>query len=127
MAAYEQGGEMICQIQPVAVAGYAGAFKALADTSRLRIFWLLAHINERICVAEAMKVLGTSHYNASRHLTILKKAQLVVAQREGTRVFYTLNKAGNGFVLQLLAAVREIPAVGFEIEVERCKQLLALR
>lgn len=103
------------------------ALKALADPSRLRIFWLLAHIDERICVTEAMEVLGVSHYNASRMLSVLKQAGLVCYQREGKRVFYTLNKGGGAFVSALIAAVREIPAGGFELEISRCKQQLLLR
>jgi hypothetical protein len=31
---------------------YAHVLQALADPSRLLVFWLLAHIDERICVAE---------------------------------------------------------------------------
>lgn len=106
---------------------YVDVLKALADPSRLRLFWLLAHIDERICVAEAMAVLGTSHYNASRHLTLLKQAGLVLAQREGRRVFYTLNKSGSLFISSLLAAVQSIPARQFGQEVQRCQCLLALR
>lgn len=106
---------------------YIDALKALADPSRLRVYWLLAHIDERICVAEAMEVLGVSHYNASRHLSVLKQAGLVNAERDGKRVFYTLNLGANPFVAQLLAAVREIPASGFKKETQRCTRLLTLR
>lgn len=103
------------------------ALKALADPSRLRIFWLLAHIDERICVAEAMEVLGVSHYNASRMLSALKHAGLVRYQREGKRIFYTLNRTGDPFVAALIAAVREIPEAGFQQEIARCKQQLSIR
>lgn len=103
------------------------ALKALADPGRLRIFWLLAHIDERICVAEAMEVLGVSHYNASRMLSVLKTAGLVRYQREGKRVFYTLNSNDDPFVAALITAVREIPAAGFQQEIARCKQQLSMR
>jgi len=103
------------------------ALKALVDPGRLRIFWLLAHIDERICVTEAMDVLGVSHYNASRMLSVLKHAGLVTYQREGKRVYYTLNQSGNPFIKALIVAVREIPAAGFEQEIARCRHQLCLR
>lgn len=118
---------MTTQANQEADIDYVNVLKALADPSRLRVFWLLAHIDERICVAEAMVVLGTSHYNASRHLTLLKQAGMVLAQREGRRVFYTLNKTGSLFLSSLLAAVQSIPASQFGQEVQRCQCLLALR
>lgn len=103
------------------------AFKALADPNRLRIFWLLAHIDEQICVTEAMDVLGVSHYNASRMLSVLKQAGLVRCKREGKRVFYTLHQSGDVFISALIAAVREIPATGFENEISRCHHQLLVR
>ncbi|THF62643.1 ArsR/SmtB family transcription factor [Pseudothauera rhizosphaerae] len=106
---------------------YVESLKALADPQRLRVFWLLAHIDERICVAEAMDVLGVSHYNASRQLSQLKKGKLVKATREGKRVFYTLNRQGGPFVDALLAAVRTIPPAGLECEIASCRRLLQIR
>ncbi|HZX30757.1 MAG TPA: metalloregulator ArsR/SmtB family transcription factor [Rhodocyclaceae bacterium] len=103
------------------------ALKALAEPSRLRVFWLLAHIDERICVAEAMEVLGVSHYNASRHLSILKQAKLVKAQKEGKWVFYTLNREGGIFIEHMLTAIRDIPPDGFVQDIQRCRKLLSLR
>lgn len=106
---------------------YIAPLKALADPHRLRVFWLLAHIDERICVAEAMVVLGASHYNASRHLSQLKNAHLVKACREGKRVYYTLNRDGGPFVDAMLAATKTIPPEAFACEILRCKSLLELR
>ncbi|WP_303605984.1 hypothetical protein [Gilvimarinus sp. 1_MG-2023] len=40
---------------------YIDTLKALAEPNRLRLFWILAHIDQRICVAEDMDVLGESH------------------------------------------------------------------
>ena len=37
---------------------YVEALKAIAEPHRLRLFWLLLQVNERICVAEAMDVLN---------------------------------------------------------------------
>jgi ArsR family transcriptional regulator len=106
---------------------YIDALKALSEPSRLRLFWLLTKIHERICVAEAMDVLGDSHYNVSRNLKTLLKAQLVTAQKEGKWVFYTLRNESAPFFSELHAAVRTIPASEFSDEIRRCKLRLSMR
>ncbi|MBZ0335117.1 hypothetical protein MARI_30200 [Marinobacter sp. JH2] len=108
-------------------ACYTDALKAVADTNRLRLFWLLVHVDERICVAEAMDVLGETHYNVSRNLKILQKAGLVTAHKEGKWVFYTLNREGSPFQIKLLAAVKSIPEQELETEIRKCHLRLALR
>lgn len=109
------------------VSEYSNALKALADPKRLRVFWLLAHIDQRISVGEAMAVLGIAQYNASRHLTMLKDAKLVRAQREGKHVFYTLNQDGGRFIDTLLSAVRAIPESHFKTDIQTCRHLLTMR
>lgn len=106
---------------------YVEMLKALAEPSRLRVFWLLAQIDERISVAEAMDVVGQSHYNASRNLKILQKAGLVTAEKDGKWVFYTLKHEKAAFFSQVLAAVRAIPASEFAEEIKRCKMRLEMR
>jgi ArsR family transcriptional regulator len=106
---------------------YVDALKALADPNRLRVYYLLVQIDERICVAEAMDVLGESHYNVSRNLRILLKAGLVTAKKEGKWVFYTLRKNESPFFENLLATVRSIPIDEFSQEIESCKKRLSMR
>lgn len=106
---------------------YVEALKALADPNRLRVYFLLVQIDQRICVAEAMDVLGESHYNVSRNLRLLLKAGLVTAQKEGKWVFYTLKNDDSPFFSNLLATVRSIPITEFTQEIENCKQRLAMR
>ena len=106
---------------------YVEALKALAEPSRLRVYCLLVQIHERICVAEAMDVLGESQYNVSRYLKCLQKSGLVTAQKDGKWVFYTLKNDQSPFYLNLLAAVRGIPSTEFKQEVKRCKQRLSMR
>ena len=106
---------------------YVEALKALADPNRLRVYYLLVQIDERICVAEAMDVLGESHYNVSRNLRLLLKAGLVTAQKEGKWVFYTLKQDNSPFFSNLLATVRSIPIEEFKQEIDNCKQRLSMR
>lgn len=106
---------------------YIDALKAISDANRLRLYWLLLHVDERVCVAEAMDVLGETHYNVSRNLKILQKAGLVTAHKEGKWVFYTLNRNGSPFQEKLLEAVKSIPEQELTTEIQKCRLRLALR
>ena len=63
-------------------------FKALADTSRLRILNLLLH--GELCVCDIQYVLEATQPNVSRHLSYLKNSGLVLDRRDGYRIFYRL-------------------------------------
>lgn len=63
-------------------------FKALADTTRLKIMMLLG-IRE-MCVCEIMVALDLTQPTASHHLGILEAVDLVEDRREGKWVFYSL-------------------------------------
>lgn len=106
---------------------YIEALKAIAEPHRLRLFWLLLQINERICVAEAMDVLNETHYNVSRNLKTLLKAGLVRAEKDGKWVFYTLSPQEDAFYRSVAAMVRTIPAHEFKDEINRCRLRLSLR
>ena len=63
-------------------------FKALGDSTRLKILGLLA-IKE-MCVCEVMVALELTQPTASHHLRILENVNLVTARKEGKWVFYSL-------------------------------------
>jgi len=63
-------------------------FKTLADPTRLRILALLER--EELAVQELMDVLGMAQSRVSRHLGILREAEVVSDRREGTYVLYRL-------------------------------------
>ena len=63
-------------------------FKALGDSTRLKILGLLA-IKE-LCVCEVMVALELTQPTASHHLRILENVNLVTARKEGKWVFYSL-------------------------------------
>jgi DNA-binding transcriptional ArsR family regulator len=63
-------------------------FKALADTTRLKIMMLL-EIRE-MCVCELMVALGLTQPTTSHHLGILEAVNLVEDRREGKWVFYSI-------------------------------------
>ena len=66
-------------------------FKALSDPTRLRIVNLLDA--QSLCVRDLQEVLGLSQPLVSRHLAILRAANLVWTQRQGARVCYSLSRA----------------------------------
>lgn len=61
-------------------------FKQLADSSRVRIFWLLCHCEE--CVINISALVDMSSPAVSHHLRQLKISGLIVSRREGKEVYY---------------------------------------
>lgn len=78
-------------------------FRALGDETRLRIVALLVHGD--LCVCHLEKALGLSQPNASRQLGILKNAGVVDSRREGTWVYYGLNKRTHALVESQMRAL----------------------
>ncbi|HXU44766.1 MAG TPA: metalloregulator ArsR/SmtB family transcription factor [Thermoanaerobaculia bacterium] len=64
-------------------------FKALSDGTRQEILRLL-EVNQRT-VGEIVGNFKLSQPTISRHLSVLKEAELVVDQRHGQNVIYRLN------------------------------------
>jgi ArsR family transcriptional regulator len=62
--------------------------KAIADETRLRILSLLS--SGELCVCEITKVLDIGQPKASRHLAVLRQAELVLDRREGMWMYYSL-------------------------------------
>ena len=64
-------------------------FKALSDTTRQQILELLEERERN--VGEIVCNFNLSQPTISRHLSVLKEADLVVDQRQGQNVIYRLN------------------------------------
>ena len=64
-------------------------FKALADETRLRIFYLL--MEREACVLEIKQAMRISQTRASRNLGILSDSGLLKSRRDGPLVFYSLD------------------------------------
>ncbi len=69
----------------------AEILKAAGEPTRLRLLNLLRQGD--ICVCDLQAVLGLPQPTISRHLAILRHAELVLDERDGTRVFYRLAPA----------------------------------
>lgn len=79
---------------------YSRYFKAFGDPTRLKILALLA--NKELTVNELTAKIGLTQPTISRHLALLRDAEIVNDRRDGQRVYYSLNKTNisnccNGF------------------------------
>lgn len=66
----------------------ASIFAQLGDGTRLRILWLLCHSKE--CVSNIAAALGFSKAVVSHHLQLLRRTGLVVSERIGQEIHYSL-------------------------------------
>ncbi|MDD5697587.1 MAG: metalloregulator ArsR/SmtB family transcription factor [Victivallaceae bacterium] len=67
--------------------------KALADESRVRALMLLK--NGELCVCQIIDVLELAPSTVSKHMSILKQADLVEARKSGRWVYYRLPEKGS--------------------------------
>ncbi len=65
-------------------------FQAMSDPTRQKILSLLEK-GEKKCVNDLVRDLKVSQPTVSKHLAMLRNAELVLAMREGQQVFYSLN------------------------------------
>lgn len=75
----------------------ASLFKLLADTTRLRIFWILCHKED--CILHLAELLEISSPAISHHIQLLKSSNLLTARKDGREVYY---KAADTEVCHLL-------------------------
>ena len=90
----------------------ASIFAQLSDGTRLRILWLLCHSKE--CVSNIAAALGLSSAVVSHHLQLLRKSSLVVSERIGQEIHYSLADSREAELLH-----RTIDAL-FEITCPKC-------
>ncbi len=66
----------------------AEVYRLLANPKRLEILNIIKH-RER-AVEDILKTVGISKANLSQHLSLLRRAGLVKARREGLRAYYRI-------------------------------------
>ena len=73
-------------------------FKALSDSNRIRILKMLQI--RPLCVCEITAVLNLAPSTVSKHLSILREADLIYDVKEGKWVNYYLNKKSNDLYIK---------------------------
>lgn len=76
-----------------AAAEYASWFRALADPTRVQIVSLLARRGEPMTVGEIVQAVDVGQSTVSAHLRTLADVRFVLADRQGTAVYYRINDA----------------------------------
>lgn len=69
----------------------AEIFRALADTSRIKIVYSL--LKQELCTCDLAAIVGLSESAVSQHLRVLRQLRLVKNRRAGKQVFYSLDDA----------------------------------
>lgn len=69
---------------------YSKYFKAFGDPSRLKILGFLS--SKEMTVNDIVAKMDLSQPTVSRHLAILREAEIVIDRRDGQKVFYRINK-----------------------------------
>lgn len=97
-------------------------FKALSEESRLRIIALLMEME--MCVCEIEACLKMTQSNASRHLSVLKKAGILesykIAQWTNYRINESFKKEHAELWKYLQIKLKELPA--YQIDYKECKR-----
>lgn len=83
----------------------ATLFRALGDTTRLRILGLL--LTGEVCVCHIHESLRIPQPKASRHLAYLRRAGLVTTRREGLWVYYRVAESEYPVVSSIRQAVTD--------------------
>ena len=79
-------------------------FKALADTTRLRLINLIG--DDEVCVCFFVEVLNINQPKISRHLAYLRRAGVVAARRDGKWIHYRLVEPPDAHAANIFREVR---------------------
>ena len=86
----------------------AKIFKALADETRLSILALL--LEGELCVCEIIAALELPQSTVSRHLAYLRNSGWALGRRQGTWMYYRLNKNEHEIIREILPIVEKYVA-----------------
>lgn len=76
-------------LPPDKLADIANTFKALSDSTRAQIVYLLTQ--QELNVNRICDAVGVSQSTVSHHLAKLRAIRLVKTRREGTQIFYSVD------------------------------------
>ncbi len=80
-------------------------FKALSDSNRVRILKMLEV--RPLCVCELTNALNLATSTVSKHLSLLREAELIMDEKDGKWVYYRLNETvSHAYGQTILPAIR---------------------
>lgn len=80
--------------------------KAMAHPMRIAIIDLLME-NKKLSVTEIYTLLKLEQAAASHHLNILKSKNVLIAKREGKKIFYSLKNSGLSEIIECINKCNE--------------------
>ena len=84
---------------------YVNVFKALSDPNRIRIVKMLSE--RELCMCEIREMLNLSNSTVSKHLTILRDANLLLDSKDGKWVNFQLNdKSEQKFIRSIITIIK---------------------
>ena len=69
----------------------AEILKAMGHSSRIEILLLLKK-NKKMSVTQIHEYLGLTQPETSRHLSIMKSKRILLFERDGSSIYYSINK-----------------------------------
>jgi len=100
----------------------ANIFKALSDTTRLRVLKLLE--SGELCVCDIVTALDMSQPKISFHLNTLKEAGLIKDRKEGRWIHYRLDDSDFFRRFMLMSVLERIPKEAVTEDKERLAEFL---
>jgi DNA-binding transcriptional ArsR family regulator len=92
-------------MQPDTLPTYTQAFKALGHTVRLQIFFFLVTKGETGAnVSEIKSQIGIPNSTLSHHLEALRRAQLLLSDKQQQWIYYRVNPEMTRDLVRLLTA-----------------------
>lgn len=100
----------------------ANIFKALSDTTRLRVLKLLE--SGELCVCDIVTALEMSQPKISFHLNTLKEAGLITDRKEGRWIHYRLDDSDFFRRFLLMSVLEKIPKESVTEDKKRLHEFL---
>ena len=94
-------------------------FSALADRTRLRLLNLMR--DGEVCVCFFAETLATNNPKISRHLSYLKRADLVSGRRDGKWMHYRINQPKDKRALEVFSSTMKMLAEDKQMTADRKK------
>lgn len=88
----------------------AGVLRALADPTRLRILDILSQHPGEVCVCDLAAAFPQGQPTISHHLSVLRQAGLVRAERRGTWAYYRPDRRRLRWATERLAELAGVAA-----------------